>query len=195
MPYFCTANLLFIHIPKTGGTSLETYFSEKFGPPSLYGFLDGSTQIRHAVHIKHSLQHLTMREIRVYNHYFKIVNPFVVTIVRNPYERIMSELFYRGKVKPDDTPDKVYKMLRWLVSANIDNHTSPQHTYIEGPLIVLHTETLEKDMHDIGFTDFHVVVNQNENKVHYYDYLNKDSIRFINWYYREDFERFGYTML
>ena len=32
MPYFHNkdVNLLFIHIPKTGGSSLETYFSKKF---------------------------------------------------------------------------------------------------------------------------------------------------------------------
>ena len=35
MPYFRNKeiNLLFIHIPKTGGTSLEAYFSEKFNIP------------------------------------------------------------------------------------------------------------------------------------------------------------------
>ena len=33
MPYFKNdnINILFIHIPKTGGSSLENYFSSKFG--------------------------------------------------------------------------------------------------------------------------------------------------------------------
>lgn len=35
MPYFNNndINILFIHIPKTGGTSLENYFSSKFNIP------------------------------------------------------------------------------------------------------------------------------------------------------------------
>ena len=35
MPYFKdnNINILFIHIPKTGGSSLEVYFSKKFNIP------------------------------------------------------------------------------------------------------------------------------------------------------------------
>jgi hypothetical protein len=46
MPYFQNknVNILFIHIPKTGGSSLELYFSNKYKIPldikSLHGFLN-----------------------------------------------------------------------------------------------------------------------------------------------------------
>ena len=49
MPYFHNTdiNILLIHIPKTGGTSLEHYFSSKYDIPlnndSLYDFLDEET--------------------------------------------------------------------------------------------------------------------------------------------------------
>lgn len=199
MPYFRNANLLFIHIPKTGGTSVENYFSGKFNIPlnqkSLYGFLDKVVSLKSGIHLNHSLQHLTMNEIKKYNYYFKITNACVITIVRNPYERLMSELFYQNKVKVKDTPKTVYGIIRWIISRNKDNHTLPQHKYIHGRVILLHTETLEEEMHQVGFNDFHVKKNENKYKVNYYDYLNEDSIKLINEYYKMDFELFGYPLL
>ena len=199
MPYFRKANLLLIHIPKTGGTSLETYFSNKFNIPlneeSLYGFLDPVVSLKKGIHLNHSLQHLTMDEIKKYNYYFNITNACVITIVRNPYERLMSELFYQNKVKVEDTPKTVYRRIRWSISKNKDNHTLPQHKYIHGRVMILHTETLEEEMHQLGFTDFSKKENVNPHKVNYYDYLNANSIRLINKYYKLDFEWFGYPLL
>ena len=97
MPYFKNndINLLFIHIPKTGGTSLEQYFSDKYSIPlnikSLY-----SDRINNLL-FNSSLQHLT------YNTIFKnkdildidFLNTLkIITIVRNPYTRIIIDLFF-----------------------------------------------------------------------------------------------------
>ena len=197
MPYFRKVNLLFIHIPKTGGTSLEKYFSIKFTTPmnldALYGFLDSKIQIKHGLRIFHSLQHLTLQEAK--HPFFKVRDPLVITIVRNPYERAVSELFYRRIIDVNTKPEKVYQAIRWSLSKNLDNHCLPQHKFIDGKMIVLHTETLEEEMHQLGFTDFNLKENVNAHKVNYYDYLNKDSIQLINRFYQKDFKIFGYTML
>jgi len=62
MPYFQTdaINLLFIHIPKTGGTSLEMYFSNRYGVPldvqsmfSEYGMamgIDNNISLQHQLY-------------------------------------------------------------------------------------------------------------------------------------------------
>ena len=62
MPYFKNDNIntLFIHIPKTGGSSLECYFSSKFNIKlnniSLYLFMDNETKIKNNIIINTSLQ-------------------------------------------------------------------------------------------------------------------------------------------
>ena len=99
MPYFRIndVNLLFIHVPKTGGTSLEKYFSSKFNIPlnekSLYMFLDKETTLKNNIIINSSLQHMTYQTICKYKTEFDIDfnNIKIITIIRNPYQRIISD--------------------------------------------------------------------------------------------------------
>ena len=50
-------------------------------------------------------------------------------------------------------------------------------------------------MFHLGYTDFNNYEQVNKEKVNYYQYLNNDSILFINEYYKKDFLLFGYPML
>jgi hypothetical protein len=59
----------------------------------------------------------------------------------------------------------------------------------------MRTETLQYDMNQIGYVDFDIKINCNENNINYYDYLNSHSLSLINNYYKKDFELFGYTMI
>jgi len=98
MPYFKNdlINLLFIHIPKTGGSSLEVYFSKKYDikldNKSLFGVNNLFTNIK----VYAYLQHILYRTIIKYINHFKIDtnNLKIMTIVRNPYNKIISDLFY-----------------------------------------------------------------------------------------------------
>lgn len=102
MPYFKNdcINVLFIHIPKTGGSSLEDYFSSKFNIPlnnnSLYWFIKDKQLLNENIEIKSSLQHITYNQIVTYSKIFNIDfdNIKIITIVRNPYERVVSDLFF-----------------------------------------------------------------------------------------------------
>ena len=70
MPYFKknNTNILFIHIPKTCGSSLEKYFSNKYDIPlnkeSLY--LEFDKTIVNNIIINNSLQHNTYQTLFQY---------------------------------------------------------------------------------------------------------------------------------
>jgi hypothetical protein len=208
MPYFHNnnVNILVIHIPKTGGTSIDYYFALKFQIPlnqkSLYEFIDDQTKLNENMIINSSLQHITYNQIIKYNKVFNIDfnNIKIITIVRNPYERIMSDLFYHKKININTSKEEVPDIINeYLLSDNYDNHNIPQYIFITDDnkelipnMHILKTETLTTDMKKLGYTDFNRFDNKNSNKVNYYNYLNNKSIKLINDFYHYDFILFHY---
>jgi hypothetical protein len=221
MPVF--KDILFIHIPKTGGTSLEKYFSTKYNIPlndkSLYTITrkrdsftsrlmnDRGKVARRGMFngkltdlLQSSYQHFTLQNI--YDH--KLVDFYfskVITIVRNPYTRIMSGLFYSKMVQQNSSQEDVYEAIKKYITLPLDNHPKPQHSFVtlQGKLypklIILKTETLKEDLCTHGFDNFNF--NENVTKKHngYMSYLNNDSIQLINKTYELDFQYFGYNIL
>ena len=175
----------------------------------------------------HSLQHFTWIEIQKYknilfdNAISKSVTSNIlsqrnghkiITIVRNPYDRIISELFFIKLLNPNTvTQDSVYLQLIAFFNnpSTFDNHKLPQYLYLvdekgnmpEG-IIIFKTETLTEQMHQHGFTDFSENVNTTVNcninpttNTKYATLLNSQSIQLINEYYAKDFEMFDYPLL
>lgn len=211
MPYFKKneTNILFIHIPKTGGTSLEVYFSSKYNIPlnekSLYFYIRDEKLLNANINIKSSLTHMTYNEI-VENHKIldiDLENIKIITIVRNPYERIMSDLFYYKLIKSESSKEEVCDIIKkYLVSDKYDNHNIPQYKYITNEkeeiiqnIHILRFESLINDMKKIGYEDFNVYENVNPNKVNYYSYLNNETIENINNFYNLDFILFDYKKI
>ena len=205
MPYFYVqnknVNLLLIHIPKTGGTSLENYFSKK------YNVLLNANALFSAAgrHNGASLQHQTYNDIVETPSKFKINydNLEVLAAVRNPYSRLVSDLWFNKLIQDNATPEQVYEVIKnkFLVATKtFDNHNLPQHVFItgrDGALIpglkLIKQESLTKDMISLGYSDFNLHANASKSKRHFMDLLNPASIHLINTWYEKDFLLFGYS--
>ena len=109
MPYFHKddINLLLIHIPKTGGSSLEKYFSKKYKIPlndtSLFTLRKKFQGV--------SYQHQTYNSIMTYfvpkmQGFYKQEDLSILTIVRNPYHRIVSDLFFFNYINKNSNPSQ-----------------------------------------------------------------------------------------
>lgn len=221
MPYFKneSINLLFIHIPKTGGTSLELYFSKKIEIPldknCLCGFFykerKESRETGNKLHNFYlfnniSLQHFTYQNLIENKDLLKIDfnNLKIITIVRNPYERLISDLFYYDYIDINSSKEKVFEIINiYLFSFYLDNHNLPQYRFIIDKdekiinnISILKTENLCNDMKKLGYEDFDIYDHVNRNgKLNYYDYLNDDSISLINNFYEKDFLYFNYEKI
>ena len=199
MPHYPEYNLLFIHIPKTGGTSYEKYMLDRtetriwgkqdiFPDPTL-------NQI--------SLQHQTYQTVYKYRELLGIdFNDKLkkLAFVRNPYDRIVSDIFWLKFNTKTDSQDEIYDTIRhdYIGRDDLDNHTIPQYKFVtdeNGKLIpditLLKMENLTEGLQTYGFTDYEGPSQSNS----YMKYLNKDSIRIINLFYKKDFEMFGYPMI
>ena len=215
MPYFYNRklgiNVLLVHIPKTGGTSICHYFSQKYGIP-----LDNAAIYTPVKHDEDpgckTLQHYSYNQIMDQKE--KEVMPFsaidlsglqILTAVRNPYDRVVSDMFFFRLISSQTSPEHFFEILRdrYLGNSdnrNFDNHTLPQCSVILGALDevdikILKTENLTGGMRDLGYTDFDVRVCTTFHHKAYRDFLNADSIRLINEVYFMDFEYFGYDRI
>lgn len=202
MPLFKESNVLYIHIPKTGGTSIEDYFYQKKNNVRDINSLYSNRQF---LFNGHSLQHSTYKEVFEKQKYFGIdfSKVTILTTVRNPYHRIISDLFFFRIINKDTKPDKVYQIIQDFVKQNdkYDNHPRPQFEYLidnknlinREKIKIIKCENLNQGMINLGYTDFNLKRNTSANKdLDYMKFLNSNSIKFINTYYSKDFEYFGY---
>jgi hypothetical protein len=207
MPYFHNehVNILFIHIPKTGGSTIELYLSNKYKiplhtPKSMHMFLENEIK---GFPNEISLQHQTLSTIYQFKKELNIDfnNLKIFAVVRNPYERLFSDLKFYKLFNKEYSKDKTYKVIKDYLNKKLDNHNIPQYLFIENNnklnIDILKFERLNEEMERIGYSDFKnfEIVNVSKEHIDYRDYLNEKSIKLINTFYEKDFTHFGYQML
>jgi hypothetical protein len=156
-----------------------------------------------------SFQHQTYKTIKENHEYFNVDsdNLEIISVVRNPYHRIISDMLFVKIIDENSTSDEVFDKLTNEYLTNMfdpenDNHRIPQYMFLLDEnyellknVTILKTETLTEEMKKIGHADFENHYYKTTISRDYMDFLNEKSIHLINNYYKKDFEFFDYKML
>lgn len=206
MPYYPDKNILFIHIPKTGGTVIENEI-KKHTKQKLYSG-HGNTILEPPFN-KISLQHQYYSTLYKYREKLNINfdNIKVFCCIRNPYDRVISDLFWLKLIKKDTSHETIKQTLlnNYLYSdkLEIDGHNTPQYKYVTDEnekllpnIKIFKCEELNKCNNKLcEFLGLNInVVRDNVNK-NYSKYLNKEIIEIINEFYKKDFEIFNFPRM
>ena len=210
MPYYKEKTLLFIHIPKTGGTVIEDEIKKKYKQTLYSGYINN---ILESPFNKFSLQHQFYTTIYKYQNKLDVNfnNIKIFTVVRNPYDRIISDLFWwkrkkkypEFKINYNDT-EEIYNFIKnnYLNRDDLDNHNQPQYKFITDENLnlisnikILKCETLNDTNNELNkFLGFNINIKKENINKDYSKFLNKKSILLINEYYKKDFELFNYKI-
>lgn len=211
MPYYPNLNLLFIHIPKTGGSAIEDALQKKNIKSTLIQRGQSVAGICNNMldhpYKNNSLQHQFYSTI--YNFRDKLNVNFenirVFSVVRNPYDRIISDLIWLKLINRDASPQKVFDVIKnnYLYRTDLDNHNQPQYKFITDDngviypnIIILRCETLNESNDKLNeYIGVSINIRKSNVNKDYSKYLNQDSIRIINEFYKKDFELFNYKLL
>jgi len=211
MPYFKknNINLLFIHIPKCGGTSIEKYFCKNFN----FNYDKSVWYTVNYPYNDHSLQHTTYQEIKndPINFVIDNNNLNIITCIRNPYTKFISALFFNNLININDFKDtnKITNILNNIITdlkkdkTIYDNHFLLQTKFlkinnkIDENIIILRNENLIDMMKNIGYSDFNYYENKNTkiSEEIYYLFINENTLNILNLYYDDDFKTFNYEKL
>lgn len=204
MPYYNEINTLFIHIPKTGGTSLEWYLRRRH-TESLFSKTSNNDILPEKQLQNKALQHLPYQIIEKYQKELDIdisdKSMKIISIVRNPYEKVLSDLFWFKKIKETDTPEEIAESIKnYIYNFDWDHHTLPQYQFLinsEGELLnnitLFHTEDLTHELREYGFKDFNNHFYKSNKAELYPKLLNDESKKMIYSFYQRDFELFNYN--
>lgn len=208
---------IFIHIPRTGGSYIESLFNIQWQPGSGNENDEYNKKTLFGIYRQNSLlftlQHLTTFELCKYFQEYKEYKKF--TIVRNPYHRIVSlwihhkkqfekysfveflYLLYKKKIFEYNHSGRVYGDY----IDTIKYHFIPQHFYThdEGKkqlvdkILFYETADTENFIRN-EFNIKKILFSEQNNSGFYEEFLDKVAIRLINHIYAEDFNLFNYSL-
>jgi len=155
--YSARFKTIFVHIPKTGGQSIEHVFFAEHG-------LTWDTRAALLMRVKargergpKRLAHLLAREYVELGYVAAedFAASFKFTVVRNPYDRAVSEYRYRHATKPS-ARKSFREYVQSLDRARLPRHNEPQADFVQDelgkPIVdrILRFETLSADFVEVS---------------------------------------------
>ena len=207
--------IIFIHIPKCAGTSVENIFNvDRFLSGRSGGnidmFIGPNRDPNNGMPFGFQMQHGTMLEIQKY-HPNNLRNYFKFTFVRNPWSRLVSEYFWRINSKPHKElfiKKMNFKSFACNISV-IEKKGLGYYTHLRSQHSFTHDNNGKNMMDFIGKTenfqqDFNKVCDkigiprqqlphENKNKhKHYTEYYDDETREIVAEKYARDIELFDY---
>lgn len=192
--------LIFIHIPKCGGTSVEnSLFTESEKTERNLFTLKGHP--KHDYYEQGGLQHLSAKKIKqivsedIYNKFYKF------TLVRNPISRLISQYNYTNQfiefysylnLKPNNFSFNEYL---WAISHKYHVHWRPQHEFIlddNDELLVDNIFKIENLNDGELETKLNIKLPHHNKSYKYIDSITDKDESIIKNIFSKDFELLGY---
>jgi len=213
MPINNQISALFVHIPKTGGTSIEKIlgmYHEQWMHPDFdkyHGFFPVKTKyINNPLALDnlngYYLQHLTLNELCKLSSNKKTESLFKFTIVRNPWDRLVSEYVWKYQhIHFNKFIYKVQQVVENKILLETNNvHFRPQVEFINKDIDYIgRFENLNKDFKKIISQfklkkDTIIPHEKKSHREHYTKYFTKETSEIVKNIYSDDIEQFDYKI-
>ena len=208
MPIFIKDNkyFLFVHVPKTGGTSLEVVFARS-GSAAAYIDFGGKGTLNHLRRCAPQHMHGELLQSQF------VIEKFdgIFMVVRNPYDRFRSEYCMAHPVNCDPSGNAVEawaeKVFAEYAEDNYvhDNHIRPQNEFfVPGAVVFRFEQGFTNIIMDIASRYGVALIRDNVKELARSKRsgvspsaveLNRAVVEMINRQYKRDFEQFEYEMM
>ena len=200
---------IFIHIPKTGGASIERLIWPSLRDRNTESLWSGFVDDYHNKYQTGGLQHLTARFVlkevgdKVFNEYYKF------SVIRNPWDKAVSQYRYMLEKREDlmvfigMTKKTTFKEYLHLISKKPHVQWMSQTDFlvdVKGEYLInniIRFENLQSDFQTVGEQlGLESITLPHWNKSRrqsYHSYYDDESIQMVGKLYESDIERFSYS--
>lgn len=196
---------IFVHIPKTAGSSIQSALSSYAieNPRSRWSRVLKHFNLPKDYQRFRFTLHSSLSDVQQKMPADTFANYKKVAFVRNPWDRMVSSYAYKIHGTKDKKRSRNDDFETFLHS-EFKRHKKPQIDYLknrDGKLdcdFIGHFESLNNDYQKLGkLLDIELpplpALNKSKSRSNYRDYYNETTKKLIQQHYQEDIDTFGYT--